>query len=126
MTPHEEYEKQFEHINELASSAANLLVKVIQKTQVNPFCQKYRISFWSGMGGFGFQRNGNGTNFTDWFPGKDVPQIMVTPQYRKTKAAEEMTELLKILTLKSHPNDNCEIGCYMVDYIPDTIKRRSP
>jgi hypothetical protein len=95
----------------------------IQNTLINPFCDKYRCTFWSGMGGYGFNtRNGKDLTDTEWKTTASgmsrCIEMVVVHRYRRTQAAKDLTEILKILETKGYDRDACTIGCYMNEYSP--------
>jgi hypothetical protein len=100
--------RTFEH-------TVDVTTQMVQKHLVNFFCDEHRCTFWSGMGGYGFKtRSGKDLTDTEWI-GKCL-EMTVRPRYRRTQAAKDLTEILKILETKGHERDHCTIGCYMNDY----------
>ena len=106
-----DYKKLIEQINDSADAAIDVLRQLIQKELINPFCAKYRVTFWSAMGGYGFR-----TRFNKDLIEYNDDQYHIHPRYKRTQAAKDLESILKILDLKGHPNDSCSIGCYMADY----------
>ena len=102
------YKKLIEDINNNHDRAIDVLTMHIQVTVVNPFCDKYRVQFWSGMGGYGFIDRRK----------RDLVDISQyrDHHYHKTRVIQELKEILKILELKGYPSDACSVGCNMADY----------
>jgi hypothetical protein len=115
-----EYEAKIEELNDSFIKSVNLVMKIVQLKLVNPFCKKYRVSFWSGMGGYGFKtRQGHDLNDYYTIP-SGMPNAGTFPcvlrRYAKTKPGKELAEILKVLELKGYPTDACPIGAYMNDF----------
>jgi len=120
-----EYQNQIDHVNSIANDAVDLLTKLIQVKHVNPFCQKYRCRFWSGMGGYNFiTRHGKDLLAYSFDRSPHALRVMVVRRFENTQAGKEVLEIAKILELKGHPSDNCSIGAYMSDFSPDPTIRR--
>ena len=107
-----DYKTKLDKLNQIFEDAVDKLRRHMQDTLVNPFCDKYQVKFWSGMGGYGFidRRKRDLIDLSEY-----------RDHYHKTKVIQELKELLKVLELKGHPNDPCSIGCYMNDYNGGTI-----
>ena len=118
------YEALLKDINDKAYQLRELIRKLVMKELIVPFCDKYRISFWSGMGGYGFKTR-SGEDFTDWFvrdckSGRGNFVVCdVVSVYKKTSAAKEtISEILPVLNLIEQPGERCSLGCYLEDYTP--------
>jgi hypothetical protein len=118
------YKAMIEKIDRQASEAVDLVLKQIQDEVIVPFCQKYRIKFWSGMGGYNFITRG-GKNLLDSSVCNNLSgngyhtEIIVVRRYRKTQCGKELAEIIKVLELmgtESHPNEVCPLGAYLEDY----------
>jgi hypothetical protein len=107
------YAKALEGLLDRYEEAISTLRLDVQKKLINPFCDKYKIAFYSGMGGYGFTRKAC-KDLTEYYEGK----YHIHYKYANTKAYQELSEILKVLDLKGHPQDNCSIGCHMDDYTP--------
>jgi hypothetical protein len=90
---------------------SDALIKQIQDELVHPFCKKYRVRFWSGMGGYNFRtRHGK-----DIFSYDSPPKVI--PRMQRTQAGKELAAIIPILeTILPAVNNRCGLGCYMQDY----------
>jgi len=121
-----DYKEKIEELNDAFNNGINLVGKMVQLELVNPFCKKYRVSFWSGMGGYGFKtRQGHDLSDYHTIP-SGMPNAGTRPcvqwRYAKTKPGKELTEIIRVLELKGYPTDACPIGAYMEDYPNDNQK----
>lgn len=118
------YKAMIDKIDRQASEAADLVLRQLQNEVVIPFCKKYRVKFWSGMGGYGFITRGkkdlldrvirNSPSGRGYYS-----EIIVSRRYQKTKCGKELAEIIKVLELmgtNSHPNPECPLGAYLEDY----------
>lgn len=117
------YKKMLKDALEQFERSTDVITRMVQEQLVNPFCDEHRCTFWSGMGGYGFKtRSGKDLTDTEWvttISGRDkCLEMTVCSRYRRTQAAKDLTEILKILETKAHEKDACTIGCYMNDYSP--------
>jgi hypothetical protein len=105
-----------------ASNAVDQVLRDIQKELIQPFCDKYRLKFWSGMGGYNFITRGKKDLLDS--AARDNPsgnghhiEIYVKRPYRKTQCGKELEEILKVLEhVCTLCNATCSIGAYLTDY----------
>jgi len=115
-----EYSDKIEELNDNFNHGIDLVRKIVQLKHVNPFCKKYRVEFWCGMGEYGFKTR-QGHDLTDY---PTIPSGMpnagcrpiVSRRYANTKPGKELAEIIKVLELNAYPTDACPIGAYMEDY----------
>lgn len=117
-----DYIGQIKLIELRASNAVDQVLRDIQKELVEPFCDKYRIKFWSGMGGYNFITRGgkdlldSGVLNNPSGKGYHV-EIYVKRPYKRTQCGKELEELMKVLKHVSILcNATCSIGAYLTDY----------
>jgi hypothetical protein len=117
-----DYIGQIDLIEMRATNAVDQVLRDIQKELIQPFCDKYRLKFWSGMGGYNFITRGKKDLLDS--AARDNPsgkgyhvEIYVKRPYRKTQCGKELEEILKVL---EHVcilcNATCAIGAYLTDY----------
>jgi len=117
-----DYKGQIKLIEMRASNAVDQVLRDIQKEVIEPFCNKYRIKFWSGMGGYNFITRGGkdilDSGVCDNPSGKGYHiEIYVKRPYRKTQCGKELVKLIKLLEHRSILcNATCAIGAYLTDY----------